>query len=89
MEGLRDKEGKKEKGERNSWMAPVETCGLFLSGSKQPGNNHTLSGIPDAKIFHVTVLNERVRSHQNRMCEDLNLVVELALSTAACGRFRI
>lgn len=40
-------------------MARVETCGLFLSGSKQPGNNHTLSGIPDAKIFHVTVLNEQ------------------------------
>lgn len=40
-------------------MARVETCGLFLSGSKQPGNNHTLSGIPDAKIFHVMVLNEQ------------------------------
>lgn len=40
-------------------MAGVETRGVFSSGSKQPSNNHTLSGIPDAKIFHVSDLNER------------------------------
>lgn len=55
----------------------METCGVFLSGSKQPGNNHTLSGIPDAKIFLVMDLNERFALNKTGCVNIFNLFMEL------------
>lgn len=63
--------------ERYGRMARMETCGVFLSGSKQPGNNHTLSGIPDAKIFHVMDLNERFALNKTGCVNIFNLFMEL------------
>lgn len=34
--GIERQRREEKEGERNSWMARVETCGLFLSASKQP-----------------------------------------------------
>lgn len=50
-------------GERklDGWM---ETCGLFLSCPKQL-SNHTLPGIPAAKIFHVMFFKGAVHSYHN------------------------
>lgn len=56
-----------------------------LSGNLRPvfvwfqtaDNNHTLSGIPDAKNISRHSCKWVLRSHQNRMCEYFNLLMEL------------
>ncbi len=55
----RQKERQKERREKRWLDWWMETCGLFLSSPKQPSSNHTLSGIPAAKIFHVMFLKEQ------------------------------